>query len=208
MFPPQPRLSAAPKLVEPLWSRQEGEDDDQWRAFGAWVDSRDWHRVGAVAGLSQPDVLELATRWAWHARTRAWDSEHEAEGLSERKAHAQVAQVARELLPDRFRQADAVVRDLFEATHQELARHIETIRAQAAGEPPSRMPWLSWTDVLKGVRVAQQGLRDLEKFSRPVSPDSVSEVRDEGAWDFSKLADDQLKSVQAARAAAAKQAKG
>jgi hypothetical protein len=191
----------APKLAEPLWQRQAGETEAEFDAFGAWVDFRDWHRVGAIAGLSQPEALELATRWAWHARTRAWDAEQASEADSERKAHQKVAQVARNALPELLRVDAAIVQELGELVHEELAAHHALARASAKGEPGAALPTLSWGDVLRGARVVQQGVRDLERIARPVTPETAGEAREPG-WDFSRASSEQLKAIQAARAAA------
>ena len=207
MYPPQPKLSTAPRLREPLWQRQDGEQDEDWEAFGTWVDCRDWHQVGAICGLTQQEALETATRWAWHARTRAWDAEHEREGATERKAHQAAVLGAREALPELIQLAKLGTAELLNLAHDQLVRHTAMAHSFATGEAGSaRQPYLSWADVLRALRVGQQAVRDLERMARPIGPDSLGEVggAKDGQWDFSKLPSEQLRLVQLARAASAK----
>jgi hypothetical protein len=203
VFPPQPALASAPRLSEPLWQRQEGESDEEWRAFGAWVDSRDWHRVGALCGLSQQGALELATRWAWHARTRAWDGEKASEAVSDRKAHQEAVQVARRALPDLLRAESDLATSLLVFAHAELVAHQELARAQAEGRAgETRMPYLSLREILMATRVAQQGVRDFAVFSKPIGVESASATPGEGVWDYSSQPPEVLRLIQQARAAA------
>jgi hypothetical protein len=153
--------------------------------------------------LTQQAALETATRWAWHARTRAWDAEHESQAATERKAHAAAVLVARQALPEILQEQIACLRQLQQLALSEMVRHTAAAEAFATGSTGDHRPtYLPWREVLATFRVATQAARDLAAIARPTGPDSLGEVSGkEGQWDYSKVTGEALRAIQLARAA-------
>lgn len=73
-------LAPAVPLFEPVWSRQDAENDQEWHAFQSYLLSRSKAQCSAATGYPY-DAIELtAVRWSWHTRTQAWDRSVVAHG--------------------------------------------------------------------------------------------------------------------------------
>lgn len=177
-------LASALPLNEPIWQRQEAENEQEWRAFDRYLTSRNLTRVVQELGLPDHSVRLTAVRWSWHLRTIAWDRAITVDALASAKVAAQA------MLLESVVSRTAVARAAQEIVQIETDKKLQRCKATPAEviEKP--------IDVARFAQIAAlQRLDILEHCNDP-------ELAAKAPADYSRLSGDELSELRRLRAKA------
>lgn len=177
-------LAEAIPLHEPVWQRQDAENEQEWRAFDRYLVSRSLTRVIQELGLPDHAVRLTAVRWSWHVRTIAWDRAVTADALS----GAKVAALA--MLVDSVASRTAAARAAQEIVQIELDKKLQRVKATPAEVIDKSI------DLMRYAQIATLQRQDiLEACDDP-------ELAAKAPADYSRLTGDELTELRRLKAKA------